>query len=134
LLLIARALNTAFLPGQGDPLATGESRPTDASTAAITREAGMRSGRHGHRDRELIERERLARQRREAAWTPAQRLYYRVFKPAVQFVKRCQHRCRDMLGRETRGDYALLKNVLPHLSQLKLDDWLAMRMRCGRGV
>lgn len=133
LLLIDGPVRTAFLPGQGDPSATRQSERTEGLRLAIVRERGMRSGRHGRGGSESWERDRQVRARREAAWSPDQRLYYRVFKPAVQFVKRCQHRCRDMFGRLTRGDYALVKEAIPHLSQLKLDDWLRLRARCGRG-
>jgi hypothetical protein len=57
-------------------------------------------------------------------------LYYRVFRPAVQLVKRAQHRSRDMLGRIVRADYALLKGLLPPRSRLKYEDWLQLRRTC----
>ncbi len=126
-----RAVRTAFLPGQGSSQATRTSQQAE-QPRGLPREAGMRAGRVGRRGREAVEHDRRLRQQREAAWSPAQRLYHRVFKPAVQFVKRCHHRNRDMHGRLIRGDYALLKEVLPHLSQLKYEHWLLLRQRCGR--
>ena len=92
----------------------------------------MRSGRPGRRDQKTSDRDRQIREQREADWSRSQRLYYRVFKPAVQSVKQCHHRNRNMYGKLTRSDYALLKDALPHLSQFKYEDWLALRRRCGR--
>jgi hypothetical protein len=131
LILIQDVVTTAFLPDQGDPEAVRESQQ-ERKQSGLPRERGMRAGRPDRRDGQAVEREDRMRAQREASWTRTQRLYYRVFKPAVQFVKRCHHRCRDMYGRETRGDYALLKDALPHLSQFKYEDWAALRQRCGR--
>jgi hypothetical protein len=131
LILVEDVVTTAFLPEQGDPQATRDSQqgPKDGG---LPRERGMRTGRPGCRDGQVVAREERIRLQRETAWTRAQRLYYRVFKPAVQFVKRCHHRSRDMYGGLTRGDYALLKDALPHLSQFKYEDWAALRQQCGR--
>ncbi len=126
-----RAVSTAFLPGQGSGQATRVGQQAE-QPRGLPREGGMRAGRVGRRGREAVEHDRRLRQQREAAWSADQRLYYRVFKPAVQFVKRCHHRNRDMHGRLIRGDYALLKEVLPHLSQLKYEHWILLRQRCGR--
>ncbi len=123
-------VRTAFLPGQGDPEATRQARASEDGRGLV-RERGMRSGRPGTGG--AGNREEAIRQRREAGWTPEQRLYYRVFRPCVQFVKRCHHRHRDLYGRLLRQDYALLKECLPARSRLKLDDWLDLRRRCGRG-
>lgn len=126
-----RVVLTAFLPGHGSEDATRAARQAD-SAADLPRERGMRSGRNGRRDRETVDREQRLLEQRQAAWSPAERLYHRVFKPSVQFVKRCQHRHRDLYGRLIRGDYALLKDVLPPLSQLKYENWITLRQRCGR--
>ncbi|TVS20133.1 MAG: hypothetical protein EA424_05500 [Planctomycetaceae bacterium] len=126
-----QAVVTAFLPGQGSGHDTRAGQQAEASRV-LPRESGMRSGRSGRRSRDAIEHDRHVRQQREAAWSAAQRLYYRVFKPAVQFVKRGHHRHRDLHGRLIRGDYALLKDVLPPLSQLKYEHWVLLRQRCGR--
>jgi hypothetical protein len=126
-----RAVITAFLPDQGSGQATRAGQQAELSRG-LPREGGMRAGRVGRRSRESIERDQQLRQQREAAWSAAQRLYHRVFKPAVQFVKHCHHRNRDLYGRLIRGDYALLKDVLPHLSQLKYEHWVLLRQRCGR--
>jgi len=126
-----RTVITAFLPSQGSGEATRAGQQTK-QPGDLPREGGMRAGRVGRRSREAIEHDQQLRQQREAAWSATQRLYYRVFKPAVQFVKRCHHQSRDMHGRLIRGDYALLKDVLPHLSQLKYEHWILLRQRCGR--
>jgi len=129
--IIEQTVRTAFLPGQGSPEATSASQDPDQQQG-LPRERGMRSGRPGRRDQKTSDRDRQIREQREAAWSRSQRLYYRVFKPAVQSVKQSHHRNRNMYGKLIRGDYALLKDVLPHLSQFKYEDWLALRQRCGR--
>jgi hypothetical protein len=132
-MLIEEVLTTAFLPGQGDPRVTHESQRCE-KLGGLPRERGMRTGRPGRRGGEEVERDRRVRERHEAQWTNGQRLYYRVFRPAVQFVKKCQHRCLDRCGKVIPGDYALIKDVLPARSRLKYTDWVALRHRCGRGV
>jgi hypothetical protein len=103
LLLIEGVLTTAFLPNQGDPQATRDSQQ-ERKDRGLPRERGMRSGRPSHRDGQVVAREDRMRAQRG----------------------------RDMYGRETRGDYALLKDALPHLSQFKYEDWAALRQQCGR--
>ena len=132
LAIIERSVTTAFLPGQGTAETTLASKEPDRQRG-LPRESGMRSGRVGRRDQKTSDRDRQIREQREAAWSRSQRLYYRVFRPAVQFVKQCHHRNRNMYGKLTRSDYALLKDALPHLSQFKYEDWIALRQRCGRG-
>jgi len=131
LAVIGQAVTTAFLPGQGTPEGTLAGREPDQQQG-LPRERGMRSGRPGRRDQKMSDRDRQVREQREAAWSRSQRLYYRVFKPAVQSVKQCHHRNRNMYGKLVRSDYALLKDALPHLSQFKYEDWAALRQRCGR--
>jgi len=129
--IIEQTVRTAFLPGQGTPEGTLAGREPDQQQG-LPRERGMRSGRPGRRDQKMSDRDRQVREQREAAWSRSQRLYYRVFKPAVQSVKQCHHRNRNMYGKLVRSDYALLKDALPHLSQFKYEDWAALRQRCGR--
>ncbi len=131
LAVIQDTVTTVFLPGLGSAEATRTSTQTSQRNG-LPRERGMRSGRPGRTDSEQASRRHRAQTQREAAWSQSQRLYYLVFKPAVQFVKRSHHRCRDMFGRRTRTDYGLLKDKLPHLSQLKYQDWTALRAQCGR--
>ncbi len=126
---IAPVIRTAFLPGQGDAGIVTASHSLPALGWGLRREGGMTSGRPG-RAKAGSKREDRARQQREQEYDDSERLYYRVFRPAVQFIRERAHLQRDMLGKLRRCDYALLKDVLPPLSQLKLNDWRARRDSC----
>lgn len=119
-------LETAFFPGQGDPAsvvsAAGWAEPRPDSHSPRT--GGMRSGRRGSkagpgRDQAMHER--------QTGWSSSQKLYYGVFRPAVQFIRSQYHRGLDARGRRRLNDYGLLKDVLPRMSQLKYDTWLNLR-------
>jgi hypothetical protein len=128
LAVLVKCLRTAFLPGQGDARATAAARAEDqARPGDRRRERGMRSGPAGRGGREA-----RAAAGREARWAPAEMLYYRVFRPAVQFVRSQHVAMRDLDGRPLR-DYGRLKEVLPPLSRLKREDWESLRRQCGRG-
>jgi hypothetical protein len=133
LVVEGNTLRTAFLPGQGDPDATCEARAAPSPGRGLIRERGMRSGRATDAHEDWNAREQAAQTRREAAWSENERLYYKVFRPCLQFIKRCHHCHRDMYGRLVRRDYALLKDCLPARNQLKCDAWLALRRRCRGG-
>jgi hypothetical protein len=126
-------LQTAFLPGQGDPNATRQAGAAPGPERGLVRERGMRSGREATSGKDRRARDLAAQVRREAAWSADERLYHKVFRPCLQFLKRCHHRHRDMYGRLLRHDYALLKDCLPARNQLKCDGWLALRRRCRGG-
>jgi hypothetical protein len=129
LLVVGAAVVTAFLPGQGDPAATRRGQEAGPAATGLVREGGMRSGRPGRFQADEAERERRLRLDREAAWGRSERIYYRVFRPAVRFVRGCHHGQRDPLGRPLRNDYARLKDVLPPQSRLGYADWAALRTR-----
>lgn len=131
LTVIEQAVKTAFLPGQGITEATKASKGRGQG-GGLPRERGMRSGRPGWRDNRSSDRDRQIRQQREAQWSRSERLYYRVFRPAVQHLRRSHHHSRDMFGNLAQSDYALLKDVLPHLSHLKYENWTDLRQRCNR--
>jgi hypothetical protein len=130
LLIVGAAVVTAFLPGQGDPAATRRGQGAGPNATGLPREGGMRSGRPGRFRADEAERERRERLDREAAWSRAQRLYYRVFRPAVQLIRGCHHGQRDPLGRPLGGDYGRLKEVLPTRSRLGYADWAEIRTLC----
>src|SRR5437870_12492435 len=73
LMVIEDALRTAFLGGQGDPEATLMSKNQYGGSQPLARERGMRSGRL--RSFARGGREERKKQRREASWSNAQRLY-----------------------------------------------------------
>jgi hypothetical protein len=133
LLVVEETVTTALLPGQGDPEATRAARSDPRIVRGLVRERGMRSGRVAGAEYREHERERRVRLLHQAHWTEPQRLYYHVFKPAVQFIKKCHHRYRDMYGKLIRRDYALVKDRLPPRSQLKFDNWAALRRQCRGG-
>jgi hypothetical protein len=135
LVVVAAAVVTAFLPGQGDPAATRRGQEAGPAATGLVREGGMRSGRPGRFRADEAERERRERLSREAAWCPAERVYYLVFRPAVRFVRGCHHGQRDPLGRPLGNDYARLKEVLPPQSHLGFKEWASLRAGCrGREV
>ena len=131
LMVIEDALRTAFLGGQGDPEATLMSKNQYGGSQPLARERGMRSGRL--RSFARGGREERKKQRREASWSNAQRLYFRVFRPCIQFIKKSHHRGRDICGKPIGRDYALLKDRLPSRNQLAYGHWLELRRPCPRG-
>lgn len=124
-MLIDRVVRTAFLPGQGDPRATKEGQQRPRERRGLPRQRPLRSGRQDG-DRRTGQRRRPW----EGQWSEDERLYYRVFRPAVQSVKQTPHRSRNMSGRIVRADHALLKGLLPTNRALKYKDWLELRRVC----
>jgi len=114
---------TSFIPGQGSADKVRKSRDEDDSGGSIVRESTrrMRRGR-----REL--REDRERSMREIEWSESERRYFRVFRPAVQFIRRSHFdefafdpgRGR---ARTRRHEYALLKKRLPSSSRLSYEYW-----------
>lgn len=131
LFVLEDVVKTAFLPGQSEPEIVRKAKIAGNQTGLV-RDRGMRSGRPGRFASDESEKEQREREKREAQWADGERLYYRVFKPAIQFIRKCHHRQRDMNGRLVRRDYALLKDALPPQSQLKFQHWKTLREQCGR--
>ena len=128
-LIQGKTVLTAFLPGHGDPVVVVAARVAASPTRAVLpRERGMRR-RSPTASQAVPGRERRAQELREAQWSDDERLYHRVFHPAVQFIRSRYHSMRDLNGRMLRCDYALLKPVLPPLSQLKYPQWLELRQQ-----
>lgn len=129
--VIEGQVRTAFLPGQGDPLNTLASQRTGVSRESSNRDLPSQRGMRGGRNGEYSGQKRphlTADHQRVANRSHDEQLYYAVFRPAMQFIRSRQNRCRDITGRVLRGgDYALLKGVLPPMSRLKLPDWQQLR-------
>jgi hypothetical protein len=92
---------------------------------SLRRRQGMRAGRSPDvraRDRQLLEQ-------RQARWSPEERIYYLVFRPALQFIWRQQETNVLPDGRIYSRDYALLKMVLPLRSELTFDVWQQCRQK-----
>lgn len=124
-------LKSAFLPNQGNAtevvaarLAGRTRRDTEARSQRDTmRRHGMRAGRSSPMAfAKTVEQ----CQRRESGWTPRQTIYHRVFRPAVRFIRSNHRHTRKSNGDLEYRDYALLKEVLPPMSQLSFDDWDAL--------
>ena len=127
-----RTVQTAFLPGQGSAAAVVRSR-LEPSDGFVFRRDASRDRPRARRHVVQSAREQRARQRRRPGWADEHRLYYDVFKPAVQFIRTRYHSYCDPFGQEQYCDYALLKDVLPRRSRLKLEHWQGYRRKCGRG-
>lgn len=117
-------LRTAMVPGFGSAERTQRSHQELGGLARMVRHQPMREVRRARRD------PRPDRQRRHHQRDRDQRRYFEVFRPAVQSVRRHHHQALNMYGEPRRNDMALLKEVLPRQSQLKLDAWQELRRRC----
>ncbi|RMG36281.1 MAG: hypothetical protein D6725_10920 [Planctomycetota bacterium] len=104
---------TAFLPQQ-----------TEETPKLLRGKRSMRGGR-----------DKIIPHRHAERWGREERLYFRVFKPAVQFLRRAQTEWFEagggMLPRS--NDYAMLKDRVPRTSRMTLRKWLAWRRRCRGG-
>lgn len=127
-------VKTVFIPGFGTADGTLQSQKADSSPhdrvsasgfnsrGSAMRGADSRGRQSDHRDSRRGGIQHRMRNRRAAAWNSDQRVYYLVFRPAIQFLRRLQ------LGSNACSrDVALLKSVLPMMSQLKINKWLELR-------
>lgn len=130
-MIVGREVRTAFLPGQGSAQATRESS-AKLKRGGLPRDRGMRSGRPERGSERESHRDRVAREEREARWTRLEKLYYRVFRPAVQFIQKTHRGACDTNGQVVRSDYALVKSMLPPQSRLTLADWQILRRVRGQ--
>ncbi len=123
---------SAYLPGQGDARGVQDSR--SLGRKGFPRERPMRNGRPSGRREALAERDRRVMERREENWNLEQKLYYRVFRPAVQYVRRYQRAIPSSAMHSSVVSFETLKTVLPPVTQLKWEDWQNLRRLCGREV
>jgi hypothetical protein len=119
------SVTTVYLPGQGNPAAVRASREAEPDRLGRERRLMRRSDR-----RPAGERRRQAR--REARRSAEEGLYYGVFRPAVQFLRRRYHQSYTLDG-VRRYDDALLKGVLPPMSRLGLAGWQGYRAQVSAG-
>ncbi len=121
LLIVAEngVIKTAFLAGQADP-EDGNS----SSRSAVSSLSNRHRMRRGYRPR--------VPPPREARWSDAERLYYRVFRPALRFARRCVYEYAPGVSglRSRRSDYWLLKDVLPTIRSVRYERWAAWREKC----
>lgn len=134
---LRRVVVTAYLPGLGTAALVERSRQGATGLSGLPREAGhgMRSSRNrcGGPTGTREDRDRV---RRESAWTREQRLFFRVFRPALRFVRRSRFHASDPMRRDVGRDgpsneYALLRSKLPSVRSLTFERWTAERQRAG---
>ena len=65
--------------------------------------------------------------RKETSWTPDERLYYRVFRPAVKFIRKCHYYDGKFRAEDSGSHYGLLKRCLPGMKALSLNNWIEKR-------
>lgn len=121
-------LRTAFIAGAGNPESVRERQGRAGSGPQPVRPNGMLARRHS--DDRISRRDQEIRERREQAWTLEQRIYYNVFRPALQHVFRQQLTCVGPDGKIWRRDYALLKEALTRRSRISYENWRELRNRC----
>jgi hypothetical protein len=126
-IVTADLLRTAFVAGQGSLEATVRAQQQGFGKQ-MPRHNAMRQGRLASGQRNLPERERRRAQERQASWSEPQNIYYTVFRPAMQFVRRTTNSAYDALGRPLRqSDYSRLKDVLPPVGKLDFNAWTKLR-------
>jgi len=121
-------VTTAFIPGLGSAVAVKESVASPANPhARVSNKSWMRGDDSSPnvRPRQSSIQERTSN-RHAANWSTHQRIYHLVFRPVIQFIRAYQPgEKKYSVGIEH------LKSVLPAMSQLKYDNWLALRQSQG---
>lgn len=111
---------TAFIPGFGSVAGTVRAQTTQNFYARVIPRSAMRRESRteygGGSEHDGVWR-RMAR-KRAATWSPEQRIFYLVFRPVFQFIRRFQPG-RDAVS----SDLVFIKTVLPPMSQLSWDSW-----------
>lgn len=114
-------LTTAYLAGQATGHAVLRGREDGRKRPWRDCERPLRAQLRELREKKSAP-ELKKQERRVASWSREQRVYFDVFRPAVQVVRSMQY--DHVRG---RNDAALLKSRLPHLSQLRFEMWKSMR-------
>ncbi len=116
-------LLTAFVGGAGIPEVVG-----DPEKGTLLRNPIQENSL---RIRHIHPREYRRLQRRQEKWSREQWLFYRVFRPCVQFIHCCHRRSLNLEGRKIPNDYALLKKVLPPRSNITFETWKKWKQQLG---
>ena len=122
----AETIVTAYIPGFGSAAGTTQSQAEPDNPHARARGVSWMRGERDEGQRKDTDRSiamRL-RERRAQDWNASQRLYYLVFRPAIQFVRGWQD-----WKRPHRLNMSSLGASLPSMSHLKYEDWLNLRTR-----
>ena len=131
--ITSRVVRSARLPGLGTAEVTIKSHGVPVDSPKMPRHRPMRSWHRNGKSDERHPKEERRKEKRESRWTEEQKLFFRVFRVAVQHIMRSYHRSYDLLGERFHGDDAAwLKDTLPRRSRLKFEDWVKLREQCGR--
>ncbi|MCS7166933.1 MAG: hypothetical protein RMI91_09885 [Gemmatales bacterium] len=124
-------MRTAFIAGAGSARKVRERREEEGAiyVGPVTDSRTHSSGRR-HRLQVIHERDEAIRRKRTATRTPLQRIYYEVFRPALQFVFRQHSAAIDANGHVVQRHYYLLKDVLPLRKRIKYQTWYELRIKC----
>lgn len=114
-------VRTAFLPNQHT---NGCYLDSNGELQARPSQRRMRAGGKNFR-------EQKQHKKRRESWPPEKLLYYDVFRPAVQFIRRAQHETFSRQGdlRPRDNIYHHLKDKLPTCKSLRYENWCLLRHR-----
>lgn len=123
-LVVAQAgvIRTVFLPDPDRAVSTCAENP-DAQTVGPRRRM-----RGGHQE---IERVAVQRWLRASQWSPEERLYYCVFRPALRFIRSAVYETHPGHGalKPRCNDYYLLKTKVPATQRCTLELWRQWRQQ-----
>ena len=122
LMIVEGYMKTAFFPGFGDP-----SRQSTFHDSSKRQFSEYDAKPHLIRSWKTSQRKKRAAHQR--SWDTAQRLYYKVFKKCVRFVRSQHHDSLDITG-QRNNDYGLARKFLPSMGRLKFEDWNQLRIKC----
>lgn len=118
-------LKTAYIPGQGDRLRLLQ---MDFSQRTLLGQGLPREGAVSPAPPQDDFRDILRRQKREARWSVEQTIFYRIFRPALTFLRNRTPDIQDPISRYHEGSiYLEFKRLLPRSSQFSLEGWLSLR-------
>lgn len=129
-------IRTAFIPGLGNPSETKQARSQCQPRRDYYRQTSAQY-RRNRKFNQLHPKENQQRVIRESNWSELEWYFYRVFRPAIQFLRKEHNTHRTSDGRiyiSQNRDYRLLFPRLPqeirHNVQIKT--WREFRLRVGR--
>lgn len=129
-------IRTSFIPGLGNPSETKEARSQCQPRRDHFRPTSARHRRY-RRYNELHSKENQQRMERERNWSEVEWYFFRVFRPAIQFLRNEHNTHRTSDGRtyiSPNRDYRLLFPRLPHeiRHNVQITTWREFRLRVGR--
>lgn len=116
-------LVTTYVPGFGDAESVSrageKSGPLPREGVRRRKQAAMKTSKREERERE----------KREAKYSDEERVFFKVFRPARQFLSGRHYKCYSIANKRVEtNDIALLKDIVEN--SLELEDW--QQRRAGR--